>query len=222
MARLARIVVPGAPHHVTQRGNRRMDVFFSDDDREAYLEILHELARKHGLSILAYCLMTNHVHLLAVPVKEESLALAVGWTHNQYTRRINFANNWRGYLWQGRFHSCPLDDRGAVAAMRYIELNPVRAGLVKYAEQWPWSSAAAHAKGKADRIIVRNRIEFPPNEWRDFLREGVEDDELRRLRRHTRTGRPMGDEAFIAKVERLVGRTVRRGKPGPKGKRKKA
>lgn len=199
-----------------------MKVFFSDEDREAYVELLAQFAAKHDLRCLGWCLMTNHVHLLVVPEKEESLALGIGWTHHQYTRRINFANDWRGYLWQGRFHSCPLDERGAVEALRYIELNPVRAGLVKYAEQWPWSSASAHVKGRGDALISAGGIACSGPEWRDFLRQGTSEDELKRLRRHTRTGRPLGDDAFVAKAERRLKRVLRPSKPGPKtGKRRR-
>ena len=137
--------------------------------------------------------MDNHVHLLAVPEKEESLALGIGHTHNRYTRGINFRENWRGYLWQGRFSSCPLDDRGAVAVLRYIELNPVRAGLVRYAEQWPWSSAAAHVKGRHDSLVKGKAFGMSGEEWKGFLREGIREEELKRIRRHVRTGRPMGE-----------------------------
>ena len=132
-------MVPGIAHHVTQRGNRRMDVFFSDDDREEYLGLLAELGEKHGVRYLGYCLMSNHVHLVAVPGDQESLAIGIGRAHERYTRGVNFRQGWRGYLWQGRFFSCPLDDRGTIEVLRYVELNPVRAGLVKGAREWRWS-----------------------------------------------------------------------------------
>jgi putative transposase len=216
MARIARVVVPGIPHHVTQRGNRRMEVFFSDDDREEYLRLLVESGREHGVRYLGYCLMANHVHLLAVPESEERLALGIGRAHKRYTRGINFRENWRGYLWQGRFFSCPLDERGAVAVLRYIELNPVRAGLVRYAEQWPWSSAAAHVKGRHDAVIRGKAFRMSGEEWKAFLREGIEEGELKRIRRHATSGRPMGDDAFVDRIERSLKRVLRKQKPGPK------
>ncbi len=130
MARLARVVVPGMPHHVTQRGNRRQPTFFRHDDYEAYLELMADRCREEGVAIWAYCLMPNHVHLIAVPETEEALARAVGEAHRRYTRRINFRENWRGYLWQGRFASFVMDEPCLLAAARYVELNPLRASLV--------------------------------------------------------------------------------------------
>ena len=141
MARIARIVVPGMPHHVVQRGVRRMDVFFSDDDRYAYLDLLAEQGRRFGVRYLAWCLMANHVHLIAIPEQESSLARGIGEAHRRYTRRINFQQGWRGYLFQGRFHSFPLDGNYLLAAMRYVLRNPVRAGLVNRPWDYPWSAA---------------------------------------------------------------------------------
>lgn len=139
MARLARIAAPGIPYHVTQRGNRRQPVFFQEDDYRAYLQELWRQSERFGLRIWAYCLMTNHVHLIAVPDHEQSLARGLGETHRRYTRRVNFREGWRGYLWQGRFGSVPLDELHLIAAMRYVERNPVTAGLVSRAEDYPWS-----------------------------------------------------------------------------------
>ena len=142
MARLARVVVPGLPHHVTQRGNRRQQTFFGDQDYQAYKDLAATFAAKAGVAVWAYCLMPNHVHLILVPETREGLHQALGETHRRYTRRINFREGWRGYLWQGRFASFPLDEAHLHAAGRYVELNPLRAGLVEKAEDWPWSSAA--------------------------------------------------------------------------------
>ncbi len=133
MARLARIVIPGLPHHITQRGNRRQTVFFSDQDYRAYLDLLGDWSAKGGLKIWAYCLMPNHVHLIGVPKTEDSLRAAVAETHRRYTRLINFREGWRGHLWQERFHSFAMDEAYVYRAVRYVELNPVRAGLVKKA-----------------------------------------------------------------------------------------
>ena len=138
MARLARLVIPGLPHHITQRGNRRQKTFFNDGDYQAYLELMAEWCGEHGVEIWSYCLMPNHVHLIAVPKTEDGLRCAIGEAHRRYTRRINFRKKWRGYLWQGRFASFVMDEPYLLAAARYVELNPVRAKLVKTARQWPW------------------------------------------------------------------------------------
>jgi len=144
MARIARVVAPGYPHHVTQRGNRRQRTFFGAADYRAYLALMAEWCASQKVRILAYCLMPNHVHLVAVPREARGLARAIGGAHRRYTRRINFRKRWRGYLWQGRFGSCVMDRKHCLAAARYIERNPVRAGLVTRAWKWPWSSAAAN------------------------------------------------------------------------------
>ena len=137
MSRVARIVVPGFAHHVTQRGNRRDDVFYTDDDRRAYLRFLRQYAERHGLSIWAYCLMTNHIHLVAVPQREDSLAKALHDAHTVYAMRFNTTTKQSGHVWQGRFYSCPLDESHLWAAVRYVERNPVRAGLVAHAADYP-------------------------------------------------------------------------------------
>ena len=130
MARLARLVIPGLPHHVTQRGNRRQQTFFNDGDYAAYMELMADWRREEGLEIWGYCLMPNHVHLIAVPATEQGLRRAVGEAHRRYTRRVNFREKWRGYLWQGRVASFIMDEPYLLAAAQYVELNPVRAGLV--------------------------------------------------------------------------------------------
>ncbi len=144
MSRVARIVVPGFPHHVTQRGNRRADVFEVDADYEAYLRFLKEYADRRGLAIWAYCLMTNHVHLVVVPEREESLGQALRDTHTVYAMHFNGRTDLSGHVWQGRFFSSPLDETYLWAAVRYVERNPVRAGMVERAEAYRWSSAQAH------------------------------------------------------------------------------
>ena len=150
MGRIARVVVPNRPHHVTQRGNRRMQTFFCDDDYRAYLALLIEACGQCDVRVWAYCLMPNHVHLILVPRTSDGLAAAVGQVHQRYTRRVNLREGWRGYLWQGRFASFVMGDDYVLSAAAYIERNPVKAGLVDRAEDWPWSSAAAHAEGRGD------------------------------------------------------------------------
>jgi len=210
-------VVPGYPHHITQRGNRRLPTFFSDDDYEAYLALMAKYGADCGLAVWAWCLMPNHVHLVAVPETAEALARGIGEAHRRYTRRINFREGWRGHLWQERFFSCVLDGRHALAAARYVERNPVRAGLVAEAWQWPWSSARAHVEGRADDLVAAGGpLLAEITDWRGFLQQEEDDGLLRRLRRHGRTGRPLGAPAFLDRMETLLGRTVRPHKPGPK------
>lgn len=217
---MARVVIPGVAHHVTQRGNRSMDVFFSDDDREAYLEELIAMGTKYGVSYVGYCLMSNHVHLIAVPDTPESLGRALAWTHNRHARRINFRQGWRGHLWQSRFYSCPLDELHAAMALRYVELNPVRAGLVSDATEWTWSSARAHVLDEPNKYIVSAPFISPGHDWHTFLRRGTPDTELTEISQRTRTGRPLGKKDFIIDLEHKLRRTLQRKKPGPTKKAK--
>jgi putative transposase len=215
MARMARVVVPGVPHHVVQRGVRRMDTFFTEDDREEYLHLLSAQGKRFGVSFLAWCLMTNHVHLIAVPEQERSLALGIGEAHRRYTRYLNFREGWRGYLFQGRFHSVPLDGVYLLAAVRYVLRNPVRAKLVGRAWEYEWSSAKWFV-GDAfdDPLAVPSRALDDIADRRAFLSQ--EEDSINSIRRHTRTGRPLGSNAFIAHLEQHTGRVLRPGKRGPK------
>jgi putative transposase len=153
MPRLARVVVSDVPHHVTQRGNRRQPTFFCDEDYEAYLDLMAEWTRRHGVEVWAYCLMPNHVHLVATPPSEAALAHAIGEARRRYTRRVNFRQGWRGHLWQGRFASFPMDEEHLYRAVRYVALNPVRARLVRLPWRYRWSSAAAHLAGQDDRLV---------------------------------------------------------------------
>jgi len=221
MARMARAVAPGIPHHVTQRGNRRQQTFFNDEDYLAYLELMSEWCGKYQVVIWAYCLMPNHIHLIAVPAAKDGLNLAVGEAHRRYTRRINFREGWRGHLWQGRFSSFIMDEPYLLACTRYIELNPVRAGLVKKPEAWLWSSAGPHIKGKDDLLVKTAPLsEMVNKSWQQFLSVDVNGPEIELLRRHERTGRPLGEESFIKKVESLLNRRLMPRKPGPQKKDK--
>ena len=170
------------------------------------------------MEIWAYCLMPNHVHLIAVPESEESLAGGIGEAHRRYTRMINFRENWRGYLWQGRFASFPMDERHLFAAARYVELNPVRAGLAAQAWDYRWSSAVAHLSGEDDLLVKTRPLLEMVDDWREFLAEPLTEREMALLRRHQRTGRPLGDENFLGRVERALERVLRPGRPGPKRK----
>ncbi len=220
MARLARIVAPGLPHHVTQRGNRGLETFFSEADYQAYLGLLAESCAKAATEVWAYCLMPNHVHLILVPSHPDGLRAALGEAHRRYTRRINQRQDWRGHLWQERYHSFPLDEPHLAAAVRYVERNPVRAGLARRPEDWAWSSARAHLDGRDDALVrVAPLLERFPD-WRDYLSDDVDAAALKTLRQHGRSGRPLGSERFVAKLETELGRHIgagRRGRP-PKAK----
>jgi putative transposase len=218
MARLARVVAPGLPHHVTQRGNRRQTVFFSDADYAAYRALVAEHCAAAGVAVWGYCLMPNHVHLILVPPDEDALRRALGETHRRYTRRVNLREDWRGYLWQGRFASFVMDERHLLAAARYVELNPVRAKLVRRARDWRWSSARAHLAGKDDALVAVAPLLALAPDWRAFLAEGPGDDRLEALRRHARTGRPLGSERFIEGLEARLGRPLKAAKRGRKPK----
>ncbi len=232
MPRTARIVGPGLAHHVVQRGNNRQDVFFVDDDRQAYLDLLREQAEKFALTVLGYCLMTNHVHLIAIPDRPDSLAKAVGRTNFRYTQYINRLHGRSGHLWQNRFFSCMLDDAHTWNALRYVERNPVRAKMVRVPWRYPWSSAAAHVEGEDPTGVLdmaRWRRLWKPERWREALCERQGEEARSLLRNRTHTGRPLGSDRFIAKLESTLGRRLRalkRGRPrkersgGPPANRK--
>ncbi|MGB5216731.1 MAG: transposase [Smithella sp.] len=216
MPRIARIVVPGIPHHITQRGNRRQEAFFQDADYREYISFISEACRLHGVEIWAYCLMSNHVHLIAVPEKAESLRGAIGEAHRRYTRSINFRQNWRGHLWQERFASFPMNETYLLAAARYVELNPVRARMTNDPVSYPWSSAKSHLLGEDDELVrVKPLLDLVPD-WTNFLYEGIDEKDMNRIRQHERTGRPLGDDQFIKKMEGVVNRVLMKRKPGPK------
>lgn len=220
MGRIARVVIPGIPHHIIQRGNRRQDVFFNEGDKQLYLKILNYYCRKEGVEVWSYCLMDNHIHLIAVPRKSESLAKAIGETHKKYTSMINIRENWKGHLWQGRFLSYPMDERYLHLAVRYIERNPIRAGIVNKAEDYPWSSAKSHVFRVPDKLLTDFWLVSDIKDWSAFLQVEEKEEELDTLRKHGRTGRPLGDEKFIIKIEEMTGRTLRKRKGGRPKKEK--
>jgi len=192
-----------------------MNVFFSDDDRTEYLKHLAEQGERFGVAFLAWCLMSNHIHLIAVPSEEISLARGIGEAHRRYTRYVNFREGWRGYLFQGRFHSFPLEGGYLLAAVRYVLRNPVRAGIVRRPWDYEWSSAKWFVGEKAgDPLAIPSDMLADMTDRRSFLLQ--EEDGLPKLRRHTRTGRPLGSESFLAHLEQLTGRHLLPRKPGPK------
>ena len=213
MPRLARVVFAGLPHHVTQRGNRRERVFFGDEDRRTYLAWLKEYCDAHGVAVLGYCLMPNHVHLVAVPAAEDGLERALKPLHMRHAQRVNRARGWHGHLWQGRFFSSPLDEEYMWAALRYVERNPVRAKMVRRAENYRWSSAGAHCGLREDPLLTtartwRERLSAV-KDWSAWLAEGDEAEELATLRRNVDKGLPCGAESFLDRLEKLAGRPLR-------------
>jgi putative transposase len=216
MPRIARIVAAGVPHHVTQRGNRRQQTFFCEEDYKAYLTFMSEWCRKSRVEIWAYCLMPNHVHLIAVPDNGQGLRSAIGEAHKRYSRMVNAREGWKGHLWQGRFFSYPLDESHLLAAVRYIEMNPVRAGLVDSPDSYPWSSAGPHLKGHDDALVKARPLLDRVDSWRPFLSSTILEKEKSSFKRHERTGRPLGDPEFISQIEQKLNRIIQRRKPGPK------
>jgi len=219
---MARVVVPGCWHHVTQRGNRRQTVFFEDADRALYLQLLAQHCRRTSVVIAGFCLMGTHVHLVVIPRAEAGLAKALGRTHGDYARWLNLRRGEVGHVWQNRFYSCPLDQRHQWEALRYVELNPVRAGLVREAWEWPWSSAAAHVTGADPAGLLETaewEIRWNATRWREVLARGVEDAAwLERFREATRTGRPAAAMDFVVELEARLRRPLRPQKRGPKVK----
>ena len=227
MPRVARIIIPGAAHHVTQRGNNKANVFFVDDDRHVYLELLHGQALRFGFRVDGYCLMTNHVHVVGVPKDEAALIKTFGRTHFLYTQYINRLHGRSGHLWQNRFFSCPMDEDHALNALYYVELNPARAGIVRLPWTYPWSSASAHCgKASAHPLLDLSewRKDMSTERWRETLAEVARDTgAMDSIRRNTHTGRPLGSDGFLSKVEKGRGRRVRPLPVGrPRGWRKHA
>jgi putative transposase len=228
MARLARIVIPDIPHHVTQRGNRRLPVFFSDEDRAAYLALLAQACIAHGTRCLAYCLMDNHIHLILVPGNADGLRATLAEAHRQYSRQINFREGWRGFLFQGRFASYPMDDAHLMAAVRYVENNPVAAKMVNRAQDWRWSSAKSHIAGKRTKHDPLTDVgalgDFVAN-WRAMLRVGLEaadsEETAESIEARMRTGRPLASPEWIADAEAAMNRKLGPARRGPKPRNQK-
>ncbi len=220
MPRIARVTVPSVPHHITQRGNRRQKTFFSNKDYATYIDLMAEWCNRCGVEIWAYCLMPNHVHLIAVPDNEDSLAKAIGEVHRRYTRHINFRKGWRGHLWQRRFASYPMDEVYLMIAARYIELNPVKAGLVSKPELWKYSGAASHIYGNEDALLSRtSQLKEMIDDWKEFLRFAPSGQDIKMLQQHERTGRPLGSEGFLTRLEKSIGRLLKPKRPGRKPKK---
>jgi putative transposase len=218
---LARVVAVDIPHHVTQRGNARRFILDVDADRMVYLNLLLQNIELHRVSLIGYCLMSNHVHLVAIPHKADGLALALKHTHGRYASYWNAGHSSSGHVWQGRYYSCPLDQSHLWEALRYTELNPVRAGLVTEAESWIWSSAAAHcgtvaADGRLEMEMWQGQWDF--SNWRKYLAVGEAESEITAIRQCTHTGRPLGTAEFIRSLEEATQRRLAPRKGGRQAK----
>ncbi|MGA0602719.1 transposase [Caulobacter sp. KR2-114] len=216
MARLARVVVHGIPHHVTQRGNRRQPIFFEAGDEAVYCALLGQECRRRGVEVWAYCLMPNHVHLILTPADERGLALAVGEAHRRYTGFINARAGWTGHLFQSRFASVPMDEDHLAAAARYVALNPVRARLVQRARDWAWSSTRAHIAGADDVLVTVRPLLERFGDFAALVAEGEDVAGSQAIRAAETTGRPLGSAAFVERLERVLGRKLVPGRPGRK------
>ena len=217
MPRIARAVAVGFPHHITQRGNYKQTVFDKEEDYRQYLDWLILYRKKYSLKIWAYCLMSNHVHFIAVPMAHDSLAKTFNTLHMRYSQHMNMKKNAIGHLWQGRFFSCALDEKHLYAGIRYVENNPVRAGIVKKADEYKWSSASSHIHTHTDSVLSNDcYLNDAIKDWSSYLKEKEEKSLIDALKKSTRNGRPCGDTRFIQYLERLLGRRLRacpRGRP---------
>jgi putative transposase len=230
MPRKARVVIAGVPHHITQRGNNRQDVFLHDKDRQAYLEILAEECRRYRVAVLGYCLMRNHVHLVLLPQTVGGLARALGRTHWKYSQHFNRTHKRSGHVWQNRFFSCPLGHDHFWAAVRYVERNPVRAGICRAATEYRWSSAAMHCGGKDELKLLDLKTwrrwcaegGWTVRTWPRMLEEPDQEVEIATIRRATRTGRPWAEGSSLRSMERKAGCPLTARQPGrPKGAKTK-
>ncbi len=211
MPHTASTVIPKLPCHITQRGSHRYNVFQDDEDRLKYLSWIDEYSKKYHLSLFAYCLMDNHVHFIAIPQNEDSLSGAISITHIRYSQYINKKRKASGSLWQGRFYSCILNNSHLMAAIRYVENNPVRAGIVKKAWKWKWSSAAAHI-GKTNPMIhledLTNLVDVSTRSWKQYLNSNENEEDINDIRKHTLLGFPLGTASSGTKPDKKVGRLI--------------
>lgn len=216
MARLPRITVPGLPHHVTQRGNRRQEVFIEEGDYALYRDLLAQHCAANGVAVWSYCLMPNHVHLILVPTSEDGLSRAIGETHRRYSGYINARERVTGHLFQGRFGSVAMDETHLLAAFRYVAMNPVKAKLAQSPAEWPWSSARAHIAGRDDALVTVRPLLERVNDVARFLSDGVDPELEQTLAKGQSVGRPLMDDDQLARLEKRMKRRLRpaqRGRP---------
>jgi putative transposase len=220
MPRIARVVAVGLPHHITQRGNYQQKVFLDEADNRRYLHWIEEYSIKFGLSILVHSLMPNHIHLIGIPSEKHSLSKTLNAAHMRYSQYFNEKMKRQGHLWQGRFYSCILDMAHFLLAARYIERNPVRAGLVEKPWHWPWSSASSHIGEKGGDLIglgdFLGLVGMSCDQWKKFIDCEEDSQVLQRIRKYTLTGRPLGESVFLKEMEDKLGRKLsvtRAGRP---------
>ncbi|WP_369720638.1 transposase [Bradyrhizobium sp. LLZ17] len=216
MARLARVVIPGHPHHVTQRGNGRARTFFDDSDYALYRDLLAASCHTAGVEVWAWCLMPNHVHLILVPSDADGLRRALAPVHRRYAGIIHARRKRTGHFWQGRFGCVAMDEAHLAAALRYVSLNPVRARLVERARDWRWSSVRAHIGGRDDGITAIAPIRERYPDFSHFLSEESEAGMIAQLRGAETIGRPVGNPKFLDMIERKTKRVLKPAKRGPK------
>jgi len=192
------------PHHITQRGNYGQNIFISDSDRKQYIHWLREYSGKYGLSVFAYCLMINHVHLIVMPDNEKSLSHVLRTLHTKYSQFMNSKAKIKGHLWQGRYFSSVLDEAYLIAAVRYVENNPVRAGLVSKPCEWKWSTARMHCgfDGHEEWLgDIFKLIDCTQNSWKELLGQSENTGDIDFIRKCTKVGRPIGGKDFIVRIE---------------------
>jgi len=216
MARLSRLVVPGLPHHVTQRGNGRALTFFSDDDYAVYRDLLASCCDAANVQVWAWVLMPNHVHLILTPSDEDGLRRAMAAVHRRYAGYIHQRLERTGHFWQGRFGAVVMDEAHLAAALRYVALNPVRARLVKRPQDWRWSSVHAHLSGHGDGVTTIQPVLARYPQFADFIAHPPDPKAFERLRMAESIGRPVGNAEFLTQLESLTNRVLKPGKRGPK------
>jgi putative transposase len=216
MARRPRIVASGCPHHVTARGNRREPIFFEDGDQEVYRDLLAEQMVKASVAVWAYCLMPNHVHLILCPSTDDGLGKAIGAAHRKWASFVNARGRWHGHLFDSRFASVVMDEAHLISAVRYVALNPVRAGLVARAEDWPWSSVRAHLVAVDDGLVTVKPVLDRMTPFEDVIRGTGDDATFAALRAAELTGRALGTAEFVRDLERRLGRPIARRAAGRK------
>jgi putative transposase len=216
MVRFVRVVALSAPHHITQRGHARRFILEGDAERNVYLALLQQGVQRHRVEMIGYCLMSNHVHLVAVPHKKDALARSLKDVHGRFAFYWNAVYRSSGHVWQGRYYSCPLDGEYLWEALRYTELNPVRASMVRCASDWPWSSAAVHCGAAPVAPWLGIEPRWSTDDWRTYLQATQDEASLVAIRDSTYSGRPLGSAEFSRALERETHRPLTPQKRGPK------
>ncbi|AVM76176.1 transposase [Magnetospirillum gryphiswaldense] len=216
MSRLPRLVVPGLPHHVTQRGNGRAQVFFGDEDYALYRALLAESCRSAGVAVWAWVLMPNHVHLILAPSDEDGLRRALAPVHRRYAGHVHARLRRTGHFWQGRYGTVVMDEAHLAAALRYVAFNPVRTGLTDQPRDWPWSSVHAHLSATDDGITALAPVLSRFSDFAGFLDVPADGAAIKRLRQAETIGRPLGDDGFVSALEDRCGRSLKPARRGPR------